>query len=200
MNIGTCSIFAAMFCFSSCYCFAPFHRQLVLSDLKVQSCLHNSKFAQSAYSFSASRYCFARRRVGPICSATRPTPDPLVSPKNGVSNKIAQVLKSSAAKNLMHFISMLSIVSFAMWTLSGFISPVSAMSKAAAAVPGDIPLAGGGFSAALQFILHLDKELAKIIATYGKTTYAILFGIVFCETGTRFNPILLACVTPPSHF
>ncbi len=139
---------------------------------------------------SASRYFFARSCARPG-SAIRSAPDSLVTPKNGACNyKIAQVVKSSAAKKLIGFMSKLSAICFAIWMLSGFASPVSAMSKAATTVSGDITAAGGGLSAALRFILHLDKELAILIATYGKTTYAILFGIVFCETGPRRRRIL----------
>ena len=37
--------------------------------------------------------------------------------------------------------------------------------------------------AALSFVLHLDVHLGDIISRYGRATYALLFGIVFCETG-----------------
>lgn len=57
----------------------------------------------------------------------------------------------------------------------------------------------------LSFILHLDKHLSAIIARHGQATYAILFAIVFAETGfvlTPFlpgelHPLILASVTPP---
>jgi membrane-associated protein len=42
----------------------------------------------------------------------------------------------------------------------------------------------------LDFILHIDVHLAQLIATYGLLTYAILFGIIFCETGLVFTPFL----------
>lgn len=42
----------------------------------------------------------------------------------------------------------------------------------------------------LSFILHLDKHLVDIIAKHGKATYAILFAIVFCETGLVLTPFL----------
>lgn len=45
-------------------------------------------------------------------------------------------------------------------------------------------------AAALSFILHLDVHLGDIIAQYGRTTYAILFAIVFCETGLVVMPFL----------
>ncbi|MFH0772780.1 MAG: DedA family protein [bacterium] len=41
-----------------------------------------------------------------------------------------------------------------------------------------------------DFILHIDVHLAQIIATYGTLTYAILFGIIFMETGLVFTPFL----------
>jgi membrane-associated protein len=43
---------------------------------------------------------------------------------------------------------------------------------------------------ALDFFLHLDRHLSEIIAQYGGWTYAILAGIVFCETGLVVTPLL----------
>ncbi len=42
----------------------------------------------------------------------------------------------------------------------------------------------------LDFFLHLDTHLAQITAEYGVWTYAILFLIVFCETGLVVTPFL----------
>ena len=44
--------------------------------------------------------------------------------------------------------------------------------------------------ALVDFILHIDKHLAEIIADYGTLTYVILFLIVFCETGLVVTPFL----------
>lgn len=44
--------------------------------------------------------------------------------------------------------------------------------------------------ALVDFILHVDKHLAEIIAAYGVLTYVILFLIVFCETGLVVTPFL----------
>lgn len=41
-----------------------------------------------------------------------------------------------------------------------------------------------------DFILHIDVHLGQIIATYGVVTYAILFAIIFMETGLVFTPFL----------
>ena len=35
----------------------------------------------------------------------------------------------------------------------------------------------------IDFILHIDSHMAEIIRNYGVWTYAILFLIIFCETG-----------------
>ncbi|UOR05287.1 DedA family protein [Hymenobacter aerilatus] len=43
---------------------------------------------------------------------------------------------------------------------------------------------------ALDFVLHLDKHLTAIIADYGTWTYAILFLIIFVETGVVVLPFL----------
>ncbi len=42
----------------------------------------------------------------------------------------------------------------------------------------------------VDFILHIDVHLGQIISTYGTVTYAILFCIVFMETGLVFTPFL----------
>ncbi len=42
----------------------------------------------------------------------------------------------------------------------------------------------------MSFILHLDKHLSAMIETHGQTTYAILFAIVFAETGLVLTPFL----------
>ncbi len=42
----------------------------------------------------------------------------------------------------------------------------------------------------IDFILHLDKHLADIVHNYGTLTYAILFLIVFVETGLIVMPLL----------
>ena len=41
-----------------------------------------------------------------------------------------------------------------------------------------------------DFILHIDRHLAEIIATYGLWTYALLFAIIFAETGLVILPLL----------
>ena len=41
-----------------------------------------------------------------------------------------------------------------------------------------------------DFVLHLDRHLAEIIRQYGTWTYAILFLIVFLETGLVVAPLL----------
>ena len=41
-----------------------------------------------------------------------------------------------------------------------------------------------------DFILHIDRHLAEIIASYGAWTYGILFLIIFAETGLVVMPLL----------
>lgn len=43
---------------------------------------------------------------------------------------------------------------------------------------------------ALDFVLHLDEHLAAFTADHGTLTYALLFGIVFAETGLVVTPFL----------
>jgi membrane-associated protein len=42
----------------------------------------------------------------------------------------------------------------------------------------------------IDLFLHIDKNLAAVIAQYGTVTYAILFGIIFMETGLVVTPFL----------
>lgn len=42
----------------------------------------------------------------------------------------------------------------------------------------------------IDFIIHIDQHLAEIIAQYGLWTYAILFLIIFAETGLVVMPLL----------
>ena len=41
-----------------------------------------------------------------------------------------------------------------------------------------------------SFVTHLDTELASLLQQYGTWIYAILFAIVFCETGLVVTPFL----------
>ena len=43
---------------------------------------------------------------------------------------------------------------------------------------------------ALDWVLHLDDKLLELVQAYGAGTYAILFVIVFCETGLVVTPFL----------
>jgi len=45
-------------------------------------------------------------------------------------------------------------------------------------------------SAFIDFVLHLDEKLGAIIQQYGAFTYAILFLIIFAETGLVVAPFL----------
>jgi len=46
------------------------------------------------------------------------------------------------------------------------------------------------FTQLLDFFVHLNTHLAAILAHYGTLTYAILFLIIFCETGLVVMPLL----------
>ncbi|HEV8195917.1 MAG TPA: DedA family protein [Gemmatimonadales bacterium] len=43
---------------------------------------------------------------------------------------------------------------------------------------------------AVDFFLHIDRHLSDVISQYGTWTYAILAGVVFCETGLVVTPLL----------
>jgi membrane-associated protein len=42
----------------------------------------------------------------------------------------------------------------------------------------------------IDFVLHIDKHLVEIVSNYQSWTYAILFVIIFCETGLVVTPFL----------
>lgn len=42
----------------------------------------------------------------------------------------------------------------------------------------------------LDFVLHIDVHLFELVEQYGLWVYAILFVIVFCETGLVVTPFL----------
>lgn len=42
----------------------------------------------------------------------------------------------------------------------------------------------------IDYVLHLDVHLGELVATHGRLTYAILFAIVFAETGLIVAPFL----------
>jgi membrane-associated protein len=42
----------------------------------------------------------------------------------------------------------------------------------------------------IDIVLHLDKHLTELVAAYAMWTYAILFLIIFCETGLVVTPFL----------
>jgi dedA protein len=48
----------------------------------------------------------------------------------------------------------------------------------------------GFLHGAVNFILHIDRHLTELSAQYGAWIYAILFVIVFCETGLVVTPFL----------
>lgn len=42
----------------------------------------------------------------------------------------------------------------------------------------------------IDFVLHIDVHLGQIISDYGLLTYAVLFVVIFIETGLVFTPFL----------
>lgn len=48
----------------------------------------------------------------------------------------------------------------------------------------------GLFAAFIDIVLHLDKHLAVLVQQYGTWIYAILFAIIFSETGFVVTPFL----------
>ena len=48
----------------------------------------------------------------------------------------------------------------------------------------------GALHGTINFILHIDRHLSELSARYGAWIYAILFAIIFCETGLVITPFL----------
>ena len=48
----------------------------------------------------------------------------------------------------------------------------------------------GALHGTINFILHIDRHLSELSAQYGAWIYAILFAIIFCETGLVIMPFL----------
>jgi membrane-associated protein len=46
------------------------------------------------------------------------------------------------------------------------------------------------FADIYSFLIHIDTHFGEIIIRYGTASYAILFAIVFAETGLVFTPFL----------
>ena len=46
------------------------------------------------------------------------------------------------------------------------------------------------FAWLISFVLHIDRHLFDLVSNYGTWVYAILFLIVFCETGLVVTPFL----------
>lgn len=46
------------------------------------------------------------------------------------------------------------------------------------------------FQLIIDFIIHIDAHLAELVVQYGVWIYAILFLIIFCETGLVVTPFL----------
>ncbi len=46
------------------------------------------------------------------------------------------------------------------------------------------------FQFIIDFVFHIDKHLAELVVQYGTYIYAILFLIIFCETGLVVTPFL----------
>lgn len=49
---------------------------------------------------------------------------------------------------------------------------------------------GGWFKQFIEFLLHAERHLEVFIANYGAWIYALLFAIIFCETGLVVTPFL----------
>lgn len=95
-------------------------------------------------------------------------------------------MSSLVRRILIPSIAILAVIS--LWPSVASAAASSSTATSVAAPQGNSMLSL--FKSALSFILHLDVHLGSIIAKYGAATYAILFGIVFAETGLVVTPFL----------
>lgn len=77
----------------------------------------------------------------------------------------------------------------ALEVMKGFMFAPQAWAAVAAVPPQDTGVMAFAMKG-LSVLLHLDKYLGQVIVRYGTATYAILFGIVFAETGLVVTPFL----------
>ncbi|MEW5308258.1 MAG: hypothetical protein WDW38_000231 [Sanguina aurantia] len=81
-----------------------------------------------------------------------------------------------------------------MWIAVALLATSCALLHPSEAVASSVAAASSStvspLAAAVDFILHLDHHLSAMITTHGPLTYAILFAIVFCETGLVLTPFL----------
>lgn len=80
-------------------------------------------------------------------------------------------------------------------TFTGFIMHKKALFLTACAAAVLLVLvfilyASGALGPILDFVLHIDRHLGELSARYGTLIYAILFLIIFCETGLVVTPVL----------
>ena len=74
------------------------------------------------------------------------------------------------------------------------LAPDQAWARATVEAAVQEPSSSGGLvemaKKAVAFVLHLDVHLVDLVAKYGAATYAIVFAIVFAETGLVVTPFL----------
>lgn len=69
-------------------------------------------------------------------------------------------------------------------------TPLSHALASATAATTTAASSSSALSGIISFVLHFDKHLASVATEYGGLTYAILFAIVFAETGLVVTPFL----------
>jgi membrane-associated protein len=96
------------------------------------------------------------------------------------------LLRSVASKPLL-----LTCITLAVMLM---LAPDQAWARATVETAVQEPSSSGGLmemaKQAVAFVLHLDVHLVELVAKYGAATYAIVFAIVFAETGLVVTPFL----------
>lgn len=143
------------------------------------------------------RACAGRRPayVSPSCQTSHGSSVPAVFPSVSAVQPIASaspgISDCTANPRLPKFQRLILAVSlFAAFISVAHLFPAAASAAAGAATSAAQDTASATSGGLLSFILHLDKHISAMITNHGTTTYAILWAIVFCETGLVLTPFL----------
>lgn len=140
----------------------------------------------SRASYSSPRYqvspsvAMREENTGSEVLASRPVSAPILA-RNAIG-----LLQSVLSRPLL-----LTCITLAVFLMA---TPDQALARATVEAAVREPSSSGGLlemaKKAVTFVLHLDVHLMDLVAKYGVATYAIVFAIVFAETGLVVTPFL----------
>ena len=126
-----------------------------------------------------------------VAEGPAPTSPLLVQPANAAARELALVQPANAAARELappaHVAPARSALKVVL--LAACVSLLLLASPPALAAASS-PSSGGALRSLVHNVLHFDKQLASFVAQHGAATYALLAGIIFCETGLVVTPFL----------